>query len=226
MAWLPPPRDTFFGGRTDAVKLYHTVNPATGEKVFYVDVTSLYPWVNAEGEYPIAHPEVITNPEDQDISHYFGKALVDILPPYELYHPVLPHRQGGKLTFPLCASCVEEEMEKPMGERSSVCTHTDRQRTLRGTWCTPELLKAVEKGYRILKIHEVWHFKNKKKGLFLDYVKQWLKIKQESSGYPTWADTPEKKAQYTADYENKQGIKLDPDRLVKTLAERPRPNSC
>ena len=209
------PRDAFFGGRTNAVKLYSCVNPTTGEKIFYVDVTSLYPWVNAEGEYPIGHPEVITSPNTLDITQYFGVALVDILPPYELYHPVLPHRQGGKLTFPLCSTCVAEEMKKPMSKRSAVCIHSVEERTLRGTWCTPELQKAVEKGYVILKIHEVWHFKDRKKGLFLEYVNQWLKIKQESAGYPSWADTPEKKVQYVADYKTRQGIDLDPDKIAK-----------
>lgn len=34
------PRDAFFGGRTNAVKLYHE-GPAK-----YVDFTSLYPWVS------------------------------------------------------------------------------------------------------------------------------------------------------------------------------------
>ena len=91
---------------------------------------------------------------------------------------------------------------------------TDEQRTPRGTWSTPELLKAVEKGYRIIKIHEVWHFKERKKGLFRDYVNQWLKIK-EFAGYPSWADTAEKKVQYVSDYETRQGIKLDPDNIVK-----------
>ena len=82
------PRDAFFGGRTNAVKLHHTADPAKGEKIKYVDVTSLYPWVNKVCEYPVGHPEVLVNPEDQDIHHYFGMAKVDILPPYELYNPV------------------------------------------------------------------------------------------------------------------------------------------
>ena len=29
---------------------------------------------------------------------------------------------------------------------------------MRGTWCTPELQKAVELGYRMIKINDVWHF--------------------------------------------------------------------
>lgn len=217
--YKPPPtlnpRHAFFGGRTNAVCLYHCIDPTINEQVKYVDVTSLYPWVNAEGEYPVGHPEVITNPTNQDIRHYFGMALVDIVPPYELYHPVLPLRQSGKLTFPLCAKCVEEEMQKPMLERSSICLHSKDERMLRGTWCTPELLKAQEKGNEIVKIHEVWHFKDKVKGLFKDYVNQWLKVKQESAGYPSWADTQDKKTQYGANYKEHQGIELDADKIVK-----------
>ena len=44
---------------------------------------------------------------------------------------------------------------------------------LHGTWCTPELAKAVELGYIIVTIHEVWHFYEHRKGLISDYVKQW-----------------------------------------------------
>ena len=181
------------GGRTNATCLYHKADGDQEEKIFYVDVTSLYPWVNAEAEYPVGHPVVLTNPLNQDIAHYFGVALVDVVPPHGLYHPVLPHRHCGKLTFPLCAKCVEDEMPKRMTEKTHVCKHSDEERMLTGTWCTPELLKAVEKGYRIIRIHEVWHFEKRVKGLFKDYVNTWLKVKQESSGYPGWADTDDKK---------------------------------
>lgn len=70
-------------------------------------------------------------------------------------------------------------MTKPMLERSYGCPHTPEERTLRDTWCTPELVKAVELGYHILHIHEVWHFpeKQRKKGLFKPYVNKWPKIK-------------------------------------------------
>ena len=59
-------------------------------------------------------------------------------------------------------------------------------RSIRGTWCTPELRKAVEKGYQILHIHEVYHFPptQRRQGLFKDYVNVWLKGKTEASGGP------------------------------------------
>ena len=209
------PRDAFFGGRTNAVKLNHRV---TGpEKIKYMDVTSLYPWVNKTGTYPVGHPDIIVNPVDQDIHSYFGLASVDILPPYELYHPVLLYRHQGKLTFPLCKRCVEEEMSKNLLDKSHKCSHTLEQRTLTGTWCTPEPIKAVEQGYEIKRIHEVWHFplEQRKTGLFAQYVNTWLKIKQESAGYPRNVTTPEQKADYIACYKQRENISLTPSLITK-----------
>ena len=84
------PRDSFFGGRTNAIKLYHKAQP--GEQIWYVDVTSLYPWVNKTCEYPIGHPVFIDHPGHTDISQYFGLIKSEVLPPSHLYHPVLLHR--------------------------------------------------------------------------------------------------------------------------------------
>ena len=205
----PPlqPRDAFFGGRTGAVALHHKASP--GEKILYVDVTSLYPWVNKTARYPLGHPTIHFEPEDQELDSYFGLALVTIRPPRDLYHPVLPVRHGGKLTFPLCMACVREEQPKPMFERSAKCNHTDQQRQLLGTWCTPELQEARAKGYILVRIHEVWHFQESKVGLFADYVNTWLKIKQESAGWPSWCQTAQQKQQYKQQYQEKEGIQLE-----------------
>ena len=205
---VPPlqPRDAFFGGRTGAVVLYHQAGP--GEKIFYVDVTSLYPWVNKTQPYPLGHPEIECPPSSQDIGDYFGLATVTILPPRGLYHPVLPVRHGGKLTFPLCMACVQKEQSKPFHERSALCTHSDQQRQLRGTWCTPEIEKAVEMKYQLIHIHEVWHFSQQEAGLFQPYVDTWLKLKQESAGWPRWCTTEEQKARYVRQYKTREGIDL------------------
>lgn len=117
------------------------------------------------------------------------------MPPYGPYHPVLPYRLEDKLTFPLCPTCVEEEMKKPLLERSATCYHTEEQRTLIGTGCTPELQKAVDLGYRIDYLYEIWHFPETCEGLFEDYVNTWLKIKQEASGWPEWVGDDEEKRQ-------------------------------
>ena len=41
---------------------------------------------------------------------------------------------------------------------------------MQGTWCTVEVMKALEKGYQILQIHEVWHFPRKTEALFKEYM--------------------------------------------------------
>ena len=112
--FIPPlqPRDAFCGGRTNAVKLYHHITP--GQKIHYIDVTSLYPWVNKKSVYPKGHPTFISQPGHTDILQYFGLIQCQVLPPRHLYHPVLPYRQDDKLTFPLCATCVQDEMKKPL----------------------------------------------------------------------------------------------------------------
>ena len=215
------PRQAFFGGRTGAVALHAVAGE--GEEIRYVDVTSLYPWVNKNSVYPIGHPSIITNPRNQDIKDYFGLATVDILPPAGLFHPVLPVRSGNKLTFPLCRTCVKEEQMNPMLSRSSTCCHTIEERTLRGTWTTPEIQKAVQKGYKVVKLYEVWHFapNQRREGLFAQYVNTFLKLKQEASGWPTEVgEDPEKRQDYIANYLRHENIQLDPDKIEKNPGKR------
>lgn len=85
-------RDAFFGGRTNAVKLYKKVED---------DFCSLYPSVNKYCKYHLKHPRIIIK-EFENIENYFGIAKVKVLPPRNLYFPVLPQKINGKLVFSLC----------------------------------------------------------------------------------------------------------------------------
>ena len=80
------PREAFFGGRINAIKLHHKVEE--NEEIHYSDMISLYPCANLECEYPIGHPDFIDQPGIADITRYHGLVKCKILPPYELYHPV------------------------------------------------------------------------------------------------------------------------------------------
>ena len=82
-----------------------------------------------------------------------------------------------------------------------------------------ELVKAVEKGYTLVKIHEVWHFPpgQRRTGLFKDYVNTWLKLKQESAGWPSWCQTVEQKRNYILRYQEREGIRLD----IASIAKNP-----
>ena len=79
---------------------------------------------------------------------------------------MLPFKKD-KLIFALCTKCCDEKCNN--------CTHNDEERSLLGTWTTDEVSKAVEKGYEIMEIYEVWNFKEKSN------VKDFMKIKLETS---------------------------------------------
>lgn len=66
---------------------------------------------------------------------------------------------------------AKAEPDKEILYQDFTCGHNTQERAFCGTWCTPELQKAVEKGYQILKIHEVLHFtsENQRVGLFKEY---------------------------------------------------------
>ena len=97
-------------------------------------------------------------------------ADVTVRAPRGLTLPVLPDRVRGKLIFHLCRRCAEEQVEEAFVDRSARCEHTEAERAFRGTWCTPELEKAVAMGYVVLSIHRVWHFEQRSRELFKGYI--------------------------------------------------------
>ena len=119
---------------------------------------------------------------------YFGFIECDIIPPKNLYHPVLPVK-SGKLVFDL--------NEK------------------RGVWTSIEINLAIDKGYKIKKVYEVRYYPKKMKGIFKEYVAKFLKIKQEASGFPDWVKTDGDKETYIQDYHTNQGILMDKDKIEK-----------
>ena len=214
------PRESFFGGRTNASQLYYRAKET--KQIKYVDFTSLYPWVNKTCQYPVGHPEVITS-DFRDLGQYFGIAKVRILPPRGLYHPVLPYRSNGKLKFLLCQTCAENENPSP-------CACSDEDRAMTGT----ELQTAVRLGYRVLKIYEVYHWKEttrynletKEGGLFASYINTFLKFKQEASGPPDWVKTPDDVQEYIDRYFEKEGVSLDGEKIEKNPGLRALAKLC
>nr|XP_042911388.1 uncharacterized protein LOC107451653 [Parasteatoda tepidariorum] len=200
------PRDAFFGSRTKAVKLIHE------GKAKYIDFTSLYPWCNKYCRYPIGHPSIITNNFD-DLDKYFGLIKCKVLPPRKLFHPVLPYRSQGKLLFPLCrVSCMTNQQEP--------CTHSDQERSLTGTWVIEEMKKAVEKGYIIFKVFEVYHFEESSSDLFKSYIDLFLKLKQKASGWPEGCNTEKEKDRYIQSCFEKEGVLLRKENIKLNPGQR------
>ncbi|XP_022787930.1 uncharacterized protein LOC111327883 [Stylophora pistillata] len=77
------------------------------------------------------------------------------------------------------------------------------------TWCTNELNLAIEKGYEIKKIFEVWDFKERSADLFKGYVRRFMKIKMESSKLETGEGCTYKSVdEYKSIVKSKLGIDL------------------
>jgi len=85
-------------------------------------------------------------------------------------------------------------------------TNSDEERCIVGTWVVDEVRKPVEMGYIVMGVFEFWEYevtcfdKNANTGgLFAEYVNMFLKLKQESSGYPSWAQSEDDKDRYIDD---------------------------
>jgi hypothetical protein len=204
------PHEFFSGGRCNAGTLKYHCQP--GEKIHHLDISSLYPTVNKKDPYPLYHPEIITS-NFRDVKEYFGFVKCKVLCPDQDHFPILPMKIEGKLVFPLCHKCAVQKTQ-------TFCTHNDRQRAFEGTWCTPELHLAVEQGYKIIEIYEVWHWAKTKTGMFADYINKFLKEKMEASDWPTWCKSEEDKEKYVKQVFEAEGIKLDPARVENNPGRR------
>ena len=68
-----------------------------------------------------------------------------------------------------------------------MCSHNDEDRQFWGAWATCELYKAMEKGYRVMKISEVYDYDVwaqiqdglPDSGMFTEYINTFLKTKQQ-----------------------------------------------
>ncbi|XP_055684231.1 uncharacterized protein LOC129790651 [Lutzomyia longipalpis] len=206
-------RSAVYGGRTEVFRLHYKCKP--GDRIYYYDFTSLYPWANKYSKYFVGHPTIHKDIESQEEAlKYDGVIKCKVLPPRGLYIPCLPYRCNNRLTFPLCCQCAEDL-------NISNCTHSDNERALTGFWSLDEVRLAVEHGYKIQKCFELWAYETSQynretgeRGLFADYVDNFLKIKQESSGWPKDAKSDADKERYIQEYLEKEGIQLEKDKIA------------
>ena len=152
------PRDAYFGGRVNAVKLYYRATDA--ERIHYVDVTSMYPSVMSLEKYyyPVGSPTILKKDMDDvfvPLDQLFGLMKCRVVPPTTLYHPFLPRRfESGKVLF---------DLEPAVG-----------------TWTHIELQRAVAAGYRVTEIFEQHHFPQTSNTLFRKYNETFFAIKRQA----------------------------------------------
>ena len=149
-------RDALYGGRTEALRLQYKIAKNEEETIQYCDVIRLYPYICKYFMFPIRHPVVHMDDTCKDIRACLqmeGLIKCTILPPTDMYQPVLPFRCNKKLLFCLCRICASEQNVR------GPCRYlSDDERAISGTRVLDEVRMAVSKGYRNLEIHEVYEY--------------------------------------------------------------------
>ncbi len=115
----------------------------------------------------------------------------------------------------MCASCAEEQAKTPY------CSHSDKQRALKHqVYCTPELFKALDKGYKLLEVDEVWHWKERSAELFREFQLKCMKAKIASSGFPSNCVSEEQKHAYVKEQNSWYHFNLHLSDVAKNAGRR------
>jgi hypothetical protein len=92
---------------------------------------------------------------------------------------------------------------------------------------------AVAKGRKILEIYKVYQYEVTQYkydtgdgGLFVEYINTFLKLKAESSGYPSWVQTPADKELYIRQFFESEGIQVDREPIRYNAAKRGLSKPC
>jgi hypothetical protein len=182
------------------------------------DIISLYPYCNFTGPYPLGHPTIITPDETrvdwtepEDVL-YEGLLKVRVIPPKGLYLPQIPTRIPGddRLLFTLCIPCAKKFKEENTKKYDNyVCPHSDKERAFTATLTHLELKEALFYDYKVTHCYRAWHYENWSDSLFKGYVQLLMKLKIESSDFPSGITTQEEKEKFAKDYKEMLGIEID-----------------
>jgi hypothetical protein len=162
-------RDMFYGGRTEVFAPYVDSNYFPDDDIQYHDVCSLYPYVCAFKTLPTGNPDHLCGSSIDidritDLCHpepYFGYIRAKVTPHNRCLIGLLPYRcpDTKRLEFPL--------------------------RSMTGSWGTEELRIAIENGYTVNEVYEVYHWPPHERSdtLLRGYVSFFLRMKQEAEGW-------------------------------------------
>jgi len=138
-----------------------------------------------------------------DFSDSDGIIKCKFLPSNKLYHPVL--QLVSKVIFPSVVLVL------PPRNKSIVHTLVRKY-----VYFVHDARKSVDIGFGLVHVFEFWenevtcfHKDTNSGGVYAEYVNAFLKLKQESSGYPFWVQCGEEKYRYIEDYRRADGIALD-----------------
>ena len=208
-------RSALYGGRVECFAAHVRLTEeqlSRGCEIRYVDFVSLYPTVLKQCDFPLGHPDVLTDLTTYVKGQFFGLVHCKVLAPRALRIPVLPYRTSDKkLLFGLCRTCCETYENKAGG----VCAHTEDERAFEGMWPTVEVDKAIDKGYVVVRANAGLAYRCHDNNMFRTYVDMFMKIKVEASGYDRDDMTDQEKQEFCDSYFDAEGILINPCDIEK-----------
>jgi hypothetical protein len=85
---------------------------------------------------------------------------------------------------------------------------------------TSELQKALKLGYRLDCIHKIRHLPENSHDLFTLYINTFLKIKEETLGFPNDCQTPKQQQDYIHEILQREGILMNHSDTQKNPVRR------
>ena len=148
------PRDSVKGDRTEVFRMYCCVEDPENERISYLDINSLYPYVMSKIDFPLGHPEIrrgnhscrnlLSKLRSTNVD-FIGVCQVRVLPPDNLFVPCLAHKMDGKLSFCLCRTCASN------GQMQRIrCSHNEGERSWIDVYTSIDIARALLIGYKIL----------------------------------------------------------------------------
>uniref|UniRef100_A0AC34R9B1 DNA-directed DNA polymerase n=1 Tax=Panagrolaimus sp. JU765 TaxID=591449 RepID=A0AC34R9B1_9BILA len=214
-------QDAYYGGLTAPCKLYAETDDQHVLK--HGDFVSLYPSIMSAEEFPIGHPEYMaifedvnwTKPEDVvlDGVEIRGVLKVVLEPPEKCLHPPVPYKTKTHLLFGLCKACCDNAQKIKNVKDCYKCEHTIEQRRFTATITSIELKMALAANFKCTHVFAAVHYDKWSNAIFHDYVKSFLKSKQEASGWPSHCTADAEKEAFLQKIKDVDGIELDPNNI-------------
>lgn len=73
-----------------------------------------------------------------------------------------------------------------------------------------EINVALDNGYCVRELYRVWEFKEFDATLFADYVRDFMRLKIQATGFPENVTTVEQKRAYLCEIHRNEGIWVEP----------------
>lgn len=126
-----------------------------------------------------------------------GLVHAEILPPQDLLIPFLPIRLDDGIFYALCFTCAQKRKEKK-------CICPDKKRKFTSTYCSSEINKARELGYKV-RLLEIYNY-NQEEKIFAHFVRELAFLKLKYSGYPLSCVTDDEKTKYLLNLNRQMGF--------------------